>query len=593
MNKDRSRAALRFRIFLILLLSLAEPRLVQAAPAAGTRGMVTTAHPLATKAGIDILRTGGNAADAAAAAAFVLAVVEPYSSGIGGGGFALLRFQSVLDFLDFREVAPAKAHRDMYLDHSGTPIPHASRDGILSVAVPGAAAGYLILQERYGRLSRQDVLKSAIDIARRGFPANERYRRSATRRLDLLRQDPEASRIFLLPNPTGRRASVPPLGHLIVQNDLATTLEALALEGSDSFYRGTTAKKLIADMQRRKGLINASDLERYRVRQRKPLLGSYRGHAIASSPPPSSGGQILLTVLNLMETLPVNPAWRSLETTHLYIEACKRAFADRILLGDPDHVPYVHKLVLGLIAKDRAIVLRQIIDTRATPAHEIPPAQGAALPYGVPHRTAPPVSATESPHTSHLSVIDAEGNVVSLTTTVNFGWGSGIVAKDTGVLWNNEMDDFAIAPGVPNAYEIIGTQANSIAPGKVPMSSMSPTIVFQGLSFDSLPLLVVGSPGGSRIPTTVVQAIMNAIDHGADIERALSLGRIHHQHLPDKTRYEKFSLEQATLEALRARGHILEEQRFWSNATAIAIDPKTGLRTSAADPRGVGTAMAE
>ena len=583
--RNTLRYSLLVSLLLVLPLFLANP--AWATPVSGARGMVASAHPAATDAGVLMLRQGGNAADAAAAAAFAVAVAEPYSSGIGGGGFALIRFGDDLLFMDFREVAPKKATVDMYLK-DGKAVPELSTRGSLAVAVPGAVAGYLKLQSQYGKLKRADVLAPAIKIAEEGFTVGEHYRKNAERGLEALRKDEEASRIFLVKNIETGHYEVPSVGHRITQKDLGKTLRTIAEKGFDGFYQGEVGILLAKDIKERGGIISAEDLSSYKVRMRKPLLGSFRGHAIATSPPPSSGGQIVLTILNMLETVEPTTQWRSEEHLHLYIEASKRAFSDRILLGDPD---FVKDVTPCLIKKDRAALLRQIITTKATAPDDIPPGQGAQLPPG----TLPKASKDphQSPSTTHLTVLDAEGNAVSMTSTINYGWGAAIVAKGTGVLWNDEMDDFAIAPGVPNVYGIVGSNANAIAPGKVPLSSMSPTLVFQNESTQSPLLLVLGSPGGPRIPTTVAQAIWHFVDHGADIKQAISIGRVHHQHLPNKVFVETFALEPASQKALEKRGHKIEKQRPWSNANGIAVNPKTHARTGATDPRGIGSAVAE
>ena len=581
---------MRFRFAIATILStflLGQSALAR--PVATRGGLAVSAHPLASEAGAQILRAGGNAADAAAAVALALAVVEPYSSGLGGGGFALIRMGKELNFIDFRETAPERAGREMYIEN-GVPNPLSSRDGIRSVAIPGAVAGYLELQERYGKLERKEVLAPAIALARDGFRVTTRYQDYVGWRLELLRRDPELCRIFLIRDEHGDWVS-PQLGHTIIQSDLTNTLTELAEKGASAFYTGTIADKLASDMQERGGLITSGDLESYRVRYRKPMVGSYRGRTIVSSPPPSSGGQILLTLLNILETRPAPSHWRDPEFVHLYIEASKRAFADRALLGDPDFLPYLPKLLSHLVAKDRAELLSQVIDGHATLAQTIPAAQGSALPIDVPRKGPAPFSAGTD--TSHLSIIDSEGNAVAMTTTVNYGWGSGIVAKGTGIIWNDEMDDFAVAPGVPNAYGIVGSDANAVQPGKVPLSSMSPTMMFRGNETEGTLELVVGSPGGSRIPTTVAQAIINIVDFGANAERAINLGRIHHQHLPDTVFVEPYALDAATRKALESKGHILKDRKPWSNATIIYIAPETGVRYGAADRRGDGRAVAE
>jgi len=539
--------------------------------------MVATGHDAASEAGVEMLRAGGNAVDAAVASAFALAVVEPESSGIGGGGFALVRMNGELVFLDFREVAPAKAARDMYLK-DGAPQALLSRDGALAVAVPGAVAGYLELHRRYGKLPRAKVLAPAIRLAEQGFLVDEKFRGAAAFRLEVLRADPEAARIFLV------KGDVPPLGHKLVQKDLAATLRAVSTGGADAFYKGAIARKLAEDMRARGGILGLDDLAAYRTRTRDPLVGSYRGLAVATAPPPSAGGEVLLMALNVMETLPPDTPWRDPSALHVYIETLKRAFADRALIGDP---AFVDVPIAPLIAKDRALRVREAIGWDATPSAQVPPGQGTTL---APIEAQPAEGGTD---TTHLCTLDADGNAVSLTTTVNYVFGAGIVAKGTGVLWNDEMDDFAIAPGIPNVYGVAGSEANAVAPGKVPLSSMTPTLVFAGPGTDAPVRMVVGSPGGPRIPTTVLQAILAHVDNDANAQQAVTLGRVHHQHLPEVVFYEPFALDAATLGLLRLRGHRLVENAPWSNATIITVDPETGVRTGAADPRGTGSAQAQ
>lgn len=547
-----------------------------------------------------MLRAGGNAVDAAVATAFALAVVEPYSSGLGGGGFSLIKLDKTLTFLDFRETAPMKASRDMYIK-DGKPDPLASRDGVTSVATPGAVAGYLEMHKRYGKLKRADVLAPAIALAKNGFPMNEVYRRDVAWRIEQLRADPEAARVFLV------NGENPPIGTVLKQPDMAWTLEQLAADGAAAFYTGAVAKKLVADMQRRGGLVSARDLAGYKVREHAVLLGSFRGHAIATAPPPSAGGEVLLTLLNIMENLPAsNMTWRDPTYLHTYIEASKHAFADRYLIADPR---FVRDVTRELTTKERSLELIKSIGERAANAFDVTPGQFAKLPAGVipkmPLVLKPGEAADmpltggslpdpkKSPHTTHLSVIDADGNAVSLTATVNYAFGSCVVAAGTGVLWNDEMDDFSVAPGVPNAYGVIGAEANAVSAGKTPVSSMTPSIVFEGPTVDSPIRMVVGSPGGPRISTTVAQIILNYFDLDANIQQAIALGRVHHQHLPDTVMIERLGVEASTIAELERRGHAIKRQETWSNATAIAIDPKTGVRTGAADPRGVGSAMAE
>ena len=575
----------RSRILLVALLAGA-PAMTRAAPVVGAHGMVASAHPLASEAGAEILRAGGNAADAAVATAFVLAVVEPYSSGLGGGGLALLRIDGKLTFLDFREVAPQKATSDMFIVH-GEVKTKAARRGPLAVAVPGAVKGYLEIHDRFGKLPLDKVLEPAIHLAEQGFPVYDRLRWYIKKRLSTLSSDPETARVFLTRNAQGE-IEPPGHGHLLVQADLAGTLRAIAKDGASTFYAGEVAQKLAADMRERHGVLSLEDLQAFKVRERPPLIGSFFGHAVVTAPPPSAGGAALLTILNLLETAPTSARFRDPELVHLYIEASKRAFADRALVGDPAFVPDVTP---RLIAKDRARMLAKMIATEghATPAASIQPGEGAFLPTEVP--TAAPLK--EGHHTSHLCVVDRYGNAVSLTTTINTSWGAGIVARGTGVLWNDEMDDFAVAPGVSNAFGVVGATVNLVQPGKIPVTSMAPTLVFEGPAPNSALRLVVGAPAGPKIPTTIAQIISNHLQFGANIFAAIAMGRVHNQHLPDRTYVEPYTLDPLTRDWLTARGHTLKQISPWSDATAIAINPTTNLRTAAADTRGVGNAVAE
>jgi gamma-glutamyltranspeptidase / glutathione hydrolase len=572
---------------MVVAVALALPSFTRAAPVAGMRGMVATAHPLASEAGTEMLRAGGNAADAAIASAFVLAVVEPYSSGLGGGGLAIIRIDGKLVFLDFREVAPAMATRDMYVVN-GALKSRAARRGPLAAAVPGAVLGYLEIQSRFGKLPRARVLEPAIRLAELGFPVYDRLRSYIKKRLNTLSSDSEAARIFLTRSATTGALEPPGLGQLLIQPDLAATLRILARDGAAAFYTGAIAQKLAADMTERGGVLSLEDLKAFKVRERPPLVGSFFGHAIATASPPSAGGAALLTILNVLETAPESTRFRDPAFVHLYIEASKRAFADRALVGDPAFVPDVTP---RLVAKDRARMLAKMIESeaRATPAAGVQPGQGAFLPSEVP--AAAPVK--EGHHTTHLCAVDKHGDAVSLTTTINTSWGAAIVARGTGILWNDEMDDFAIASGVSNAFGVVGAATNMVGPGKIPVTSMAPTIVFEGRTTSSPVRLVVGAPSGPKIPTTIAQVISNYIQFGANISTAIITGRIHNQHLPDRTTVEPYTLDPLTRDWLTARGHTLKQVSPWSDATAIAINPSTALRTGAADTRGVGSAAAE
>ena len=576
--------------YLSVLFFAVAPHHAHGLPASGTQYAVASAHPLATQAGIDMLERGGNAADAATAVAFVLAVVEPYSSGLGGGGFALTHFGSQVSFLDFRERAPQAATRDMYII-DGKPRNDLSKNGILSVAVPGAIEGYLRLQAEHGKLTRAEVLAPALKFAHEGFPVTPRYQKYAQWRLDLLRADAHTASIFLRKDADGVW-QVPAIGTSIAQGDLARTIEVLSDQGSKAFYEGDLGRRLISDIRLRGGILTDKDLESYSATRRAPLFGHFKGHLIASSPPPSSGGAIILSTLGALEHIEKPDSPRDSAWLHATVEAWKYAYADRALLGDTDFVPLAKQLLPRLIAPKRTKRIAENIGEKITPALDLKPGTYVDA-TGIASTAALGFEDNASNDTSHLSVVDADGNAVSMTTTVNYSFGSGIVARGTGILLNDEMDDFAVAPGVPNAYGIVGSDANAVEPGKVPLSSMSPTFVFQGETVRSGLRMVLGSPGGSRIPTTVMQGIWNHLLFGMNAQDAINFPRIHHQHLPDKLFVESYGADPATLKQLEARGHQLEVGRTWSNATIITIDRETGRLDAAADRRGDGTAKAK
>jgi len=536
-----------------------------------------------------MLEAGGNAADAATAVAFVLAVVEPYSSGLGGGGFALTHFDSHVDFLDFRETAPAKATRDMYIV-DGKPRNDLSRDGILSVAVPGAIKGYLELQENHGKLERSAVLAPALKYAQEGFPVTPRYQKYATWRFKLLQADAHTASIFLRKDQEGLW-QVPPLGTLIKQPDLASTIATLSSQGQDAFYNGEIGDKLVSDIRLRGGIFQRDDLLNYKTKKRAPMFGHFKGHLVVSSPPPSSGGAIVLSTLGILEHMPTPESPRDEAWLHTVIEAWKFAYADRALLGDTDFVPSAKMLLPRLVAPKRTKRLADAISEKSQDAMKVKAGTEVDA-AGIPMGENLGFEDNPSNDTSHLSVVDSDGNAVAMTTTVNYGFGSGIVARGTGILLNDEMDDFAVAPGIPNAYGIVGSEANAVAPGKVPLSSMSPTFVFQSETIGSGLKMVLGSPGGSRIPTTVMQGIWNHLLFGMNAQDAIDFPRVHHQHLPDKVFVESHGLDPETQRRLKERGHVLEVGKTWSNATIITVDPETGRLDAAADKRGDGTAEA-
>ncbi|MFL5404289.1 MAG: gamma-glutamyltransferase [Myxococcales bacterium] len=535
-----------------------------ATAAVSPHGAVATAHPLASEAGASMLRRGGNAVDAAVAAAFALSVVEPQSSGIGGGGFALVytaRDRQV-HIVDFREVAPAAARPDMYL-RDGQARQDLANAGALSVAVPGAVRGYVQLLERWGKRPLREVLAPAIALATKGFQVTPSFVAVSEERRDCLAADDEAARRFLRRGEGGEPEPLDP-GDKLLQPDLGRTLEAIALRGADGFYKGAVAKAIVKAVQAKGGILTEKDLAAYKVRERTPIEGTYRGYRIVSMPPPSSGGILLIALLNVLEREdPRAGGYRPEHFVHVMAETEKRLFALRQGWGDPDFNPQMARIAHEMTTKDFAGSLRAQIGERATPAA--------------------PLVQRETGHTTHLSVVDEEGNAVAMTTTVNDGFGSCMVAKGTGVLLNDQMDDFAVAPGIPNAYGLRGGAENAPDAGKEPLSSMAPTFVFAPSGELRLAL---GAAGGPTIPTTVAQIIVHVVDDKMKIDEAIAASRLHHNFLPDAIRMEKNGLEAETQKALEARGHVLRAGRYpLGKACAVEVDPATGFRAASADPR--------
>jgi gamma-glutamyltranspeptidase/glutathione hydrolase len=533
--------------------------------AVSPRGAVATGHPLASEAGAAMLRAGGNAVDAAVAAAFALAVVQPEGSGLGGGGFALVYVakDKKVYALDFREVGPAKATPEMYL-RDGKPRTDLSQDGPLSVAVPGAPRGYVELARRFGRKPLSQLIAPAEQFAWRGFQVNTHYAHGVQTRLDCLSADPEAQRIFTLQDDEGGRRAPEP-GERLVQRDLAKTLHEIALHGDAAFYKGRIAKSIVATVQAGGGLLTEKDLAAFKVRERAPLEGSYRNWRIVSMPPPSSGGAIVIALLDVLEREdPRAGGYRPERFLHAMIEAEKRIFARREHMGDPDFNPGTEKIVRELVSKDWAGSVSARIGDKATPAQVVEAQE-------------------EKPDTTHLSVIDEEGNAVAMTTTINGSFGSCVVAKGTGVVLNDEMDDFSVAPGVPNLFGVRGGTENAPGPGKVPLSSMSPTLVFDP---DGELRLAVGAAGGSMIPTVTAQVISHFIDDKMPVEKALAAPRIHNQLFPDEVLVEANGLEAATAAALTARGHKVHfVDQVLGAAQAVSFDPETGFCAAEGEPR--------
>lgn len=520
-------------------------------PVFAQNGMVATQEEHATRIGLDVLKNGGNAIDAGVAIGFALAVTLPRAGNLGGGGFMIIRNadQDKTVALDFREMAPAKAHRDMYLDEEGNAVSERSRFTYQAVGVPGTVAGLALAAEQYGTMPLADLIAPAIKLAEEGMPVSVDLSESLAGLKERFEPWPESMKIFFK---EGGETYQP--GETLVQTDLANALKQIAEQGPSAFYEGEIAEKITADMAENDGLITLEDMKNYKAVVREPIRGDYRGFEIVSMPPPSSGGIHVVQILNMLEHYPIQElGHNSASTIHRMAEAMKLAYADRSeYLGDTD---YVEVPIKGLTSKDYAAELVKQIDTsRARPAEEIKP--NNPIPY-------------ESNQTTHYSVMDKNGNVVSTTYTINFSYGSGIVAKGTGILLNNEMDDFSAKPGVPNAYGLIGGEANAVEGGKRPLSSMTPTIVMK----DGQVYLVTGSPGGSRIITTVLQVIMNVIDHEMNIAEATMAPRIHHQWLPDEIRIEE-GLSPDTIALLQAMGHTVAVKSAMGSTQSIMRLPE-------------------
>jgi gamma-glutamyltranspeptidase/glutathione hydrolase len=527
--------------------------------AVGSRMMVASSNRIASEVGVAVMSKGGNAVDAACAVALALAVVHPAAGNLGGGGFMLIRMSNGRSTaIDYRESAPLAASRDMYLDASGNVIPGRSLAGYKACGVPGTVAGLALAHEKFGKLPWREVVQPAADLAEKGFVLSQGLANDL--RSTTLSHFPESRRIFQ------RDGNYYRAGELFQQPDLAKTLVRIAANGPNEFYRGETARLIAEAMRQGGGLIGLADLAGYRPAERKPLTGSYRGYQVLTMPPPSSGGIALLEMLNILEPRDLGGTGADqVETDHLLIESMRRAFADRAeFLGDPD---FVKVPVGGLISKPYAeLVAKTIQPSAASKSSEI----GHGSPPGY-----------ESNETTHFSVVDAYGNAVSNTYTLNFGFGSGVTIPGAGFLMNDEMDDFTSKVGVPNGFGLIQGSANAIAPRKRPLSSMTPTIVTQGGKL----FLVLGSPGGPTIITTVLQVLSNVIDHGMSVTEAVGAPRIHHQWLPDDVQIEKEAMPATVYAALIANGYRLRRVGRWGDAEAIEVDPVTGMLTGASDPR--------
>ncbi|WP_100640382.1 gamma-glutamyltransferase [Marinobacter salexigens] len=552
----------------LCLATLAMPAFSQAIlegerfhPASASNGMVATSHTLATEVALEVLKNGGNAVDAAVTAGFALAVTQPRSGNIGGGGFMLISKGDGTEpeAIDYREKAPSGATETMYQDESGEVVKNRSRFTHLAAGVPGTVAGLALALERHGTLSLKQALAPAIKLARDGFIVPKRFSEGLEQARERLQRWPATQATFYKEDGSAWQA-----GERFRQPELADTLQRIADDGVKGFYEGETATLIVEEMERHGGLITRQDLENYQPAVRTPVHGNYRGYDIYSMSPPSSGGAHIVQILNVLEGYPISElGHNSADTIHYMAEAMKLAYADRSeYLGDTDYIDVPLK---GLTSKSYAEELREGIKPgKARPASEVRHGQPASY---------------ESPETTHFSVVDKWGNAVSNTYTINFSYGSGITVQGAGFLLNNEMDDFSAKPGVPNAYGLIGGAANKIEPGKRMLSSMSPTIVRKG----DRNFLVTGSPGGSRIITTTLQVIMNVIDHDMNIQTAVNAPRIHHQWLPDEIRVEQ-GISKDTVRLLESRGHKVVTNSAMGAIQSIMIS-EDGILYGGADPR--------
>jgi gamma-glutamyltranspeptidase/glutathione hydrolase len=554
LRNSRRLAAMPLLIILFTANAWAGPKLAA----------IASAHPLATQAGFEILDQGGNAFDAAVAVSAALAVVEPAGSGLGGGGFWLLKraADGKEIMLDGREKAPLAAHADMYLNAEGKVIPALSNDGAMAAAIPGMPAALAELAQRYGRLPLAKSLRPAIRIAESGFEVGGRYLRAVKSRAKALQNSPAAAAIFL------DQGEVPSAGFRLVQHDLAATLKRIAQQGRAGFYQGETATKLVDEVRKAGGIWRLEDLRAYQVAARAPLHGEYRGIRITAAPPPSSGGVALLEALNVLSAFDLAQA-EPVAAKHLIIEAERRAYRDRaIYLGDPDFIDIpVKRLTSPDYAAGLAVAIRpdRVMPSQNLADAAAPPAQGD--------------------NTTHFSILDRQGNQVAATLSINQSFGSGFVAAGTGVLLNDEMDDFSASPGQPNSYGLVGAEANKIEPGKRMLSSMSPTFLETQNQ-----IAILGTPGGSRIISMVLLGILDfAVGH--EPQSWVSTGRFHHQYLPDVVEYEPGGLNETEIHGLESLGHQLKSTPArYGDMQAILWDKRTPAPIAASDPRGEGLA---
>ena len=527
------------------------------APVAAENGMVVSAQHLATKVGVDVLKKGGNAIDAAVAVGYALAVVYPAAGNLGGGGFMTVQLaDGRKTFLDFREKAPMAATANMYLDSEGNVVKGLSTHGYLAVGVPGTVAGLEMAREKYGSMARAKLIAPSIQLAERGFELEEGDVDLLQTATEDFRKDAPTAAIFLY------KGAPFQVGQRLVQKDLAKTLKLVSQKGTDGFYKGNVGAHLVAASKAGKGIITQADLNDYKVRELAPVECDYRGYHVVSAPPPSSGGVVICEMLNILEGYPMRDlGFRSAQAVHYQIEAMRLAYLDRnSYLGDPD---FVQNPLERLLDKGYAEKIRAAINPSRA---------------GVSKDMKPGVAPHEGSNTTHYSIVDQFGNAVSVTYTLNDWFGAKVTAAKTGVLLNNEMDDFTVKVGVPNMYGLVQGEANAIAPGKRPLSSMSPTIITK----DGQPVMVVGTPGGSRIITAVTHTIMNVIDYGMNVQEAVDAPRFHQQWLPDETNVDGYGLSPDTRKLLLDMGHNLGEPQPANHVAAILV----GAPAIGAKPRG-------
>jgi gamma-glutamyltranspeptidase / glutathione hydrolase len=539
--------------------------------------MVASVHEISSQVGVDIMRAGGNAIDAAVATGFALAVVHPQAGNLGGGGFMLIRMaDGKTHFLDYREKAPAAATENMYLDPQGNVIENMSLVGYKAIGVPGSVAGLAYAQKKYGKLPLAQVMAPAIKLAQKGFALS--WEDAEDLKDKDLAKFPESRRIFQ------NNGTLFKQGDVLKQPELARTLERIA-RNPDDFYRGELAREIAVSVQKGGGLITAADLAQYEVKERQPIVGTYRGYEVISAPPPSSGGVALVEILNILEGFDLAKAGnRSAESIHLTAEAFRRAMFDRAdFMGDPD---FAKIPVAQLIDKRYAVAWRESIEPnrasgkvlkRPSVFHELD-SYAASHPMRGPFR--------EAHHTTHYSVVDSDGAAVAVTTTLNDSFGSRVTVEGLGFILNDEMDDFASKQGVPNIYGLIQGPANAIGPGKRPLSAMTPTIVLK----DGKLFLVRGAEGGPTIITNVATILLSVVNDGLDIQEAVNAPRFHHQWLPDELSLED-RISPDTARLLEVKGHKIKREHFWGDAECIMIDPRTGERLGAADGRNNGRAL--